>query len=165
MLDELILILANQIAQIGKLCCINIYDSILLGTLEPDNTTAIPENPRHLRNFKSGCCTSLSLSLQGFVQNFHSNLAITFKRAQNEVNGFPSWTSESGEKAIWHVSKYWCIGNIKDLGSVTCQIHSTMDISCPSDIGSLGWKFWSWTDSEFRNVKLGDLNVSCGGGM
>ena len=121
-----------------------------------------PERQSRQRNFNTGCCNSLSLSIQGNLQNFHANLGTTFNRNQN-INGFPTWRSTDGQKAIWHAAKTWCLGDIKDFGSRICQVHSTADTGCPSDISKSNWRYW--TGSEFTNVKSGDLNVLCQGGM
>ena len=121
-----------------------------------------PERQSRQRNFNTGCCNSLSLSIQGNLQNFHANLDTTFNRNQN-INGFPTWRSTDGQKAIWHAAKTWCLGDIKDFGSRICQVHSIADTGCPSDISKNNWRYW--TGSEFTNVKPGDLNVLCQGGM
>ena len=113
-------------------------------------------------NFNTGCCNSLTFRLQGALQNFHANLETTFDKNAN-INGFPTWQSRDGQKAIWHAAKTWCVGDIKDFGSRICQLHSLADGRCPSEISDSNWRYW--TGSDFRNVISGDLNVFCQGGM
>ena len=117
------------------------------------------------RNLNTGCCNSLSLRLQGTLQNLqnlHADLETTFIRNQN-INGFPTWQSRDGQKAIWHAAKTWCVGDIKDFGSRICQLHSLADASCPSEVSSSNWRYW--TGSGFTNVNSGELNILCLLGM
>ena len=113
---------------------------------------------RQGRNFRSGCCNSLTLKLQNVLRNFHPNLEITFNRNRN-VNGFPSWLSTDRKRAIWHTSKSWCVGDVIELGSNICKLHSLVDARCPSDIRSNTWRYWA--GSEFKNVNSGDLTMIC----
>ena len=113
---------------------------------------------RQGRNFKSGCCNSLTLRLRNVLRNFHPNLEITFNRNRN-VNGFPSWLSTDRKRAIWHTSKSWCVGDVIELGSNICKLHSLVDARCPSDIRSNTWRYWA--GSEFKNVNSGDLTMIC----
>ena len=141
--------------------------SIIIGDSKPRPSYDPPESSANLGQFRQGrrlnddtrCCNALVLNLGNSLRSLHSALETRFIADISPINGFKSWTSINGQHAIWHTTNSWCIGNMKDLGSVICSLHSTLDSSCPSNIANNNWNFW--TGSEFNRVRSNEVNLNC----
>ena len=104
-------------------------------------------------------CQTIKVSLKNDMLEHQSQRQGTYQRS-SEINGRPSWISES--QAIWYMPKWkkWAIGNLSHIGTRLRGISGSSDdkLELPFDIKS--WEYW--IGSSFKHEIINeDISVQC----
>lgn len=107
------------------------------------------------------CCQSFSLNLANEIKTKHSTREGSYILGSSIINGFKTWISSDGKTAIWYIKEnLWCIGDVDNMSTSLCSIHSNVDALCPAEIKGEQWSFF--IDGDFQNVgSSSDLTLIC----
>ena len=85
------------------------------------------------------------MNLRNNVESRQSLYNGFFTEQNRKINGRAHFLSSNSQLAIWYTSRnLWCIGQVSDLGTDTCSLHSTNSATCPQFVGSQ-WNYWTGT--------------------